>query len=89
MGEIHDTLSPELQAWLAQQKVFFVATAPLVADGHLNCSPKGGDASGLEHEEGFQVMRRAPGWMKRPSQSASATSAGISAEGSASAASHC
>jgi hypothetical protein len=43
MGKIYDTLSPELQAWLAQQKVFFVATAPLAADGHVNCSPKGGD----------------------------------------------
>jgi hypothetical protein len=26
------------------QRVFFVATAPLSADGHINCSPKGGDS---------------------------------------------
>jgi hypothetical protein len=43
MGKLHDTLSPELQDWLNQQKVFFVATAPLAKDGHVNCSPKGGD----------------------------------------------
>ena len=43
MGKRHDSFSADLQAWLAQQKVFFIATAPLGADGHLNCSPKGGD----------------------------------------------
>jgi hypothetical protein len=43
MGKTYEALSPDLQAWLAEQKVFFVATAPLAADGHVNCSPKGGD----------------------------------------------
>ena len=43
MGKIYDNLSPELQSWLKQQKIFFVATAPLSKDGHVNCSPKGGD----------------------------------------------
>jgi len=43
MGKHYDTLTSELEAWLAQQKVFFVSTAPLSADGHLNCSPKGSD----------------------------------------------
>ena len=43
MGKTYDSLSPELQTWLKEQKVFFVATAPLAKDGHVNCSPKGGD----------------------------------------------
>ncbi|MGH8020955.1 MAG: pyridoxamine 5'-phosphate oxidase family protein [Opitutaceae bacterium] len=43
MGKVYDELNPELQAWLSRQKVFFVATAPLSADGHINCTPKGGD----------------------------------------------
>jgi hypothetical protein len=43
MGKLYESLTPELQDWLAQQKVFFVATAPLNQDGHINCSPKGGD----------------------------------------------
>ena len=30
-------------AWIAAQHVFFVATAPSGAGGHVNCSPKGGD----------------------------------------------
>jgi hypothetical protein len=39
----HDAIAPELEQWLAQQRVFFVATAPLAADGHVNCSPRGLD----------------------------------------------
>jgi hypothetical protein len=44
MGKIYDSISPDLAEWLGQQKVFFVATAPLDADQHVNCSPKGGDS---------------------------------------------
>jgi hypothetical protein len=43
MGKIFDEITPELCQWIEQQKVFFVATAPLASDLHLNCSPKGGD----------------------------------------------
>ena len=43
MGKVYDSVSAELQEWLRQQKVFFVSTAPLTRDGHINCSPKGGD----------------------------------------------
>jgi hypothetical protein len=39
-----DSISPDLARWLDRQHVFFVATAPLTADGHVNCSPKGMDA---------------------------------------------
>ena len=37
------TITPELADWIGRQKLFFVASAPLSADGHVNCSPKGGD----------------------------------------------
>src|SRR5579875_2818344 len=40
MGRTYDAIDARLTAWLQDQPVFFVATAP-VADGHLNCSPKG------------------------------------------------
>ena len=43
MGKLYVSLDSELQEWLVQQKVFFVATAPLAGTGHVNCSPKGGD----------------------------------------------
>jgi predicted pyridoxine 5'-phosphate oxidase superfamily flavin-nucleotide-binding protein len=42
MSKLHDVISPELSAWLTAQPVFFVATAPLSAEGHVNCSPKSG-----------------------------------------------
>ena len=42
--KIFPDISPELAAWIQAQHMFFVATAPLSADGHVNCSPKGLDA---------------------------------------------
>ncbi|HEX6812733.1 MAG TPA: pyridoxamine 5'-phosphate oxidase family protein [Planctomycetota bacterium] len=43
MGKLHSALDADLQAWLAAQRMFFVATAPSGDGGHVNCSPKGGD----------------------------------------------
>jgi Pyridoxamine 5'-phosphate oxidase len=43
MGKIYDSISPELASWIQQQHLFFVATAPLSQDGHVNTSPKGLD----------------------------------------------
>jgi len=43
MGRLNDQITPELTAWIERQRVFFVATAPLAADGLVNCSPKGLD----------------------------------------------
>jgi hypothetical protein len=43
MSKAIETINPELAGWISRQKIFFVATAPLAADGHVNCSPKGGD----------------------------------------------
>jgi hypothetical protein len=44
MGKLYDEVTPELCEWIAKQRLFFVATAPLAADGHINCSPKGIDS---------------------------------------------
>jgi hypothetical protein len=43
MAETYDAITPALAEWVRAQHVFFVATAPLAADGHVNCSPKGLD----------------------------------------------
>lgn len=43
MGKLYEEITPELITWVKQQHLFFVATAPLGADGHVNCSPKGLD----------------------------------------------
>jgi hypothetical protein len=42
MGKIYNLLDDKLASWLSAQKIFFVATAPLSASGHINCSPKDG-----------------------------------------------
>jgi hypothetical protein len=41
MGRTYERIDPPLAEWLVHQPVFFVATAPLDPDGHVNCSPKG------------------------------------------------
>jgi hypothetical protein len=43
VGKCYAEITPDLGAWLKQQHMFFVATAPLAADGLVNCSPKGMD----------------------------------------------
>jgi hypothetical protein len=44
MSKTHENITPEISNWIGQQRMFFVATAPLGLDGHINVSPKGGDA---------------------------------------------
>lgn len=44
MGKIYDHLDDKLIAFIEAQKMFFVATAPLSADSHVNMSPKGYDS---------------------------------------------
>ena len=44
MGKVYDQIDSDISNWIKKQKVFFVATAPLSEEGHINCSPKGGDA---------------------------------------------
>ena len=41
MGKIYDGIEPALAAWIVQQPMFFVGTAPSGGDGHVNVSPKG------------------------------------------------
>ncbi len=43
MGKLYERLDERLQAFIAKQQLFFVATAPL-KEGHINLSPKGLDS---------------------------------------------
>jgi hypothetical protein len=43
MSSVHPSITPPLRAWIGEQHMFFVATAPLDGDGHVNLSPKGLD----------------------------------------------
>ncbi|MEO0794362.1 MAG: pyridoxamine 5'-phosphate oxidase family protein [Verrucomicrobiota bacterium] len=41
MGKVFEAIDEKIRAWVEKQKMYFVATAPLNADGFVNCSPKG------------------------------------------------
>jgi hypothetical protein len=41
MGKVFERIDEHQREWIARQALFFVGTAPLDADGHVNVSPKG------------------------------------------------
>ena len=41
MGKVYEGISDHQREWIARQPMFFVGSAPLAADGHVNVSPKG------------------------------------------------
>jgi hypothetical protein len=44
MAKTYDAITPELHKFIVAQPLFFVASAPLDAAGHVNLSPKGLDS---------------------------------------------
>ena len=50
MGASFDRITPPLREFIETQRMFFVATAPLSRDGHVNLSPKGLDTFRLIDE---------------------------------------
>jgi hypothetical protein len=45
MGKTYKRIDNRLRSFIEQQVIFFVATAPLAEDGHVNLSPKGRSGS--------------------------------------------
>ena len=43
MAKVLEEINDELAAWIAAQLLFFVASAPLSEEGHVNLSPRGLD----------------------------------------------
>ena len=41
MGTVYEGISEHQREWIARQAMFFVGSAPLAGDGHVNVSPKG------------------------------------------------
>lgn len=58
MGKFHDSIKPAHREFIARQHLFFVATAPLSAEGHVNVSPKGLDCFRVlsEHEVAYMDL---------------------------------
>ena len=44
MGDVFQSIDQDLSNWIDVQKLFFVSTAPLSPEGHINSSPKGLDS---------------------------------------------
>jgi hypothetical protein len=53
MGTFYETIPKSLIKWILEQKVFWVASAPLSAGGHVNVSPKGGQYFGIIDDQTF------------------------------------
>ena len=43
MGKVYSSILPQHEEFIRKQRIFFVGSAPLSADGHVNISPKGHD----------------------------------------------
>lgn len=58
MGKFHDRIQPAHRDFIGKQHLFFVATAPLSAGGHVNVSPKGLDCFRVlsEHEVAYMDL---------------------------------
>jgi hypothetical protein len=41
MAKVFDGITDHIRTWVGRQSMFFVASAPLDPDGHVNVSPKG------------------------------------------------
>ncbi len=41
MAKLYEAIDDKLREWILKQPMFFVGTAPLGAEGHVNVSPKG------------------------------------------------
>jgi hypothetical protein len=55
MAKVFEGIDDSLARWIRAQPMWFVATAPLAADGHVNVSPRGHDSLVLldEHRVGW------------------------------------
>jgi hypothetical protein len=41
MAKVFDGITDHIRTWVSRQPMYFVGSAPLAADGHVNLSPKG------------------------------------------------
>lgn len=53
MGTFYEVIPKSMIEWILQQKVFWIASAPLSASGHVNVSPKGGQYFGIVNPTTF------------------------------------
>jgi len=56
MSATHPHITDEFKTWIAQQSVYFLASAPLQPDGHINLSPRGLDSLRVISEQDVFIL---------------------------------
>ncbi|RMZ85438.1 hypothetical protein DV737_g877, partial [Chaetothyriales sp. CBS 132003] len=56
MGAFYEEIPDSLIKWIREQKMFWVATAPLSGQMHINVSPKGGEYFGVADNKTFWYL---------------------------------
>jgi hypothetical protein len=56
MAKVHPQISPELKHWIERQPMYFLASAPLAAEGHINLSPRGLDSLRVTSENEVIIL---------------------------------
>ncbi|PVU83696.1 hypothetical protein DDP54_12610 [Cellulomonas sp. WB94] len=59
MSKVHPEIGARLSAFIEAQPVFFVGTAPLASDGHVNVSPQGGSGATDAELAAYRATRNA------------------------------
>ena len=67
MGTIFQSLDSDLQKFIREQRVFFIASAPLAQAGHVNLSPKGLCLSLTTSKRSFPISTIIACWHSRSS----------------------
>lgn len=56
MAKTHPSINKELKKWIEKQPMFFLASAPLQSDGHINLSPRGLDSLRIINENELLIL---------------------------------
>lgn len=62
MGEFYKQISATHKAFIKNQHMYFVGTAPLSGDGHINVSPKGLDSFSGNKPQSSSIFRCGKLW---------------------------
>jgi len=56
MAKVHPNITPELNNWIGKQAMFFMASAPLAINSHINLSPRGLDSFRVLNEDEIIIL---------------------------------
>lgn len=56
MAKVHPCIDKDLKSWIEKQPMYFLASAPLEADSHVNLSPRGLDSLRVTGENEIVIL---------------------------------